>query len=169
MPALPSSPATLTWIRTSTSLRRLSAESEATEWISRTRGATFLTLRLCSAPMNSQVNRSPCASCLATSSSTSGPMASRTRWRFAPTRSGSIADDHPRLPAGDAIVAPVREEELGMAARAQVDLPDLPRPVAFQLIAGDGAKVQPALPAAPEGTRHLLPHLVAATADTGAD
>ena len=61
-PSLPSSPATLTWISTSgaglaSSLR--STESDATEWISRTSGATSLTLRLWSWPMKSQVNRSP--------------------------------------------------------------------------------------------------------------
>ena len=63
-PSLPSSPATFTCTSTSpagvcSSRRR--AESEASEWISRTFGATSLTLRLWSAPMKSQVKRSPMA------------------------------------------------------------------------------------------------------------
>ena len=61
IPALPSSPATFTWTSTScagcsSSFR--SAESEASEWISRTFGAMSFTLRLWSWPMKSQVNRS---------------------------------------------------------------------------------------------------------------
>ena len=79
IPALPSSPATLTWISTSGAgcfSSWASAESDATEWIRRTRGATSRTLRLCSAPMKSQLNSSPCSACLSISS-----------WaRFSPTR-----------------------------------------------------------------------------------
>ena len=71
IPAFPSSPATFTWISTSlagcSSSFRM-ADSDASEWIRRTCGATSLTLRLCSWPMKSHVNRSPCASCLASRS-----------------------------------------------------------------------------------------------------
>ena len=129
MPSLDSSPATLTWISTSraglaSSRRR--AESDATEWISRTFGAMSFTLRLWSAPMKSQVNRSRWRSCFASSSwarfsptssmpasasagrssastyliaariSTSEPIRSRTRSRFSLTRCART--DRPAFP-----------------------------------------------------------------------
>src|SRR5215211_4236346 len=199
MPALLSSPATLTCTSTSTSSRRLSADSDATEWIRRTRGATSRTLRDCSAPMKSQVNRSPCASCFsasccarfsptsvtppsaragrsstsryltAASTSTSGPMASRTRSRFVRTRSASIADHHARLTAGHPPVAAVGEEQLRVAARAQVNLGDLAHPLGLQLLAGDRAQVEVGLAGAAEGGRHLLAHLETAWPDAGTD
>ena len=72
MPALPSSPATLTSTRISVSgvpcfSSCRSADSEATEWMSSTYGRICLTLRLWSWPMKCQ--RKPgCASALASSS-----------------------------------------------------------------------------------------------------
>src|SRR4051812_3324321 len=80
IPAFPSSSATFTWTSTSSTgccSSRFSTESDATEWIRRTLGATSLILRLWSAPMKSQLKSSRCASCFATKS-----------WaRFSPTSS----------------------------------------------------------------------------------
>ena len=64
MPALSSSPATLTWTRTSVSgvpwrPSCSSAESDATEWISCAYGRICLTLRLWSWPMKCQRNAGP--------------------------------------------------------------------------------------------------------------
>src|SRR3954454_21403402 len=108
-------------------------------WISRTRPAISRTLRLWTWPMKSQVKRSRCASCLAISASdrfsptsvtpaaasagrssasrylvaaricTSGPIRSRTRARFPAIRAGSSKQPHHPLPAGDPVLAPVRE------------------------------------------------------------
>ena len=126
------------------------ALSESIAWISRTRPTMSRTLRLCTWPMKSQVNRSPCRSCLASSASDAvladqrDPALGqrrqvvgrrRTWWRPGsarpgPTRSrtapGSRAIDgrikheqpHHPLPAGDAVVAAVREVPLGPADRA---------------------------------------------------
>src|SRR5688500_5024681 len=109
-------------------------------------------LRLWRAPMKSQVNRSRCSSCLArrswarfsptrsmpasasagrsdastylvaASTSTSGPIRSRTRSRLRRTVSASIEHDHPRLAAGQAVVAAVGEVEVGVAAGAAVEV-----------------------------------------------
>ena len=64
IPALPSSPATLTSIRTSVSgvpcfPSCSRADSVATEWIRRQTGSSCFTLRLCRLPMKSQANESP--------------------------------------------------------------------------------------------------------------
>ncbi len=80
IPLLPASPATLTSIITwvlSVPWRAswASAESEATEWMYRTRSTTSRTLRLCSWPMKSQVNASPMAS----------DLTARSWARFSPT------------------------------------------------------------------------------------
>ena len=89
----PPPPATFTWTSTSSagcfsSCR--SAESEATEWIRRTFGATSRTLRLWSAPMKSQLNRSRWSSCLA----------SRSWARFSPTSSIPASASAGSSPAG---------------------------------------------------------------------
>src|ERR687895_633553 len=181
---------------------RRSADSEAIEWIRRTFGATSFSLRLCRAPMKSHVKRSRCASCLASrswarfsptssmpasaragrsaastyfvaaSTSTSGPIRSRTRSRLRRTVSASIQHDHARLAPGEAVVATVREVEVGVAAGAAVEVLDL-------CDAGDGepgvdhlAQVEHApvggAPDVLELREHLGADLVAAPSDAGA-
>src|ERR671914_60800 len=129
MPSFESSPATFTWISTSGAgfcSSRRSADSDAIEWISRTFGAMSFSLRLWMAPMKSQVKRSPGSTYLvAASTSTSGPIRSRTRSRLRRTVSASIQHDHSRLAPGEAVVATVREVEVGGAAGAAVEVLDL--------------------------------------------
>src|SRR6476661_7586343 len=106
------------------------------------------TLRLCTWPMKSQMNRSRCASCLTIRASdrfsptsrtppscnagrssastylvaaricTSGPTRPRTSARFSAITAGSSKQPHHPLPAGDAAVAPVREVAILGADRA---------------------------------------------------
>src|SRR4029079_12224509 len=113
-----------------------------------TRPTTSRTLRLCTWPMKSQVNRSLCASCLVISASdrfsptsrtppscsagrssastylvaaricTSGPTRPRTSARFSAIRAGSSKQPHHPLPAGGAVVTPVREVAMLGADRA---------------------------------------------------
>src|ERR671915_2061566 len=137
---------------------RRRADSEAIEWIRRTLGEMSLSLRLWIAPMKSHSNRSRWRSCLASrswarfsptrripasasagrspastyfvaaSTSTSGPIRSRTRSRVRRTVAASIEHDHPRLAPGDPVVAAVGEVEVGVAARAAVEVLDLGDP-----------------------------------------
>src|ERR671922_2014394 len=122
--------------------------------------------------MKSQVKRSRCCSCLASSScarfsptrsmpasaragrsststylmaaqiSTSGPMRSRTRSRLAATRSGSIAYHQPRLATGDASIAAMREVQIRPAARAVVEVLHLRDPGRGELARYHGAQVE---------------------------
>src|SRR5919109_5199908 len=124
--------------------------------------------------MKSQVNRSPCASCLASRScarfsptssipasasagrspastyfvaariSISVPICSRTRSRLRRTRSGSIAHDDARLAAGHAAVAAVGEVELRLAARAAVGVLDVGDPGGYELLDDDAPQVEQA-------------------------
>ena len=166
MPALPSSPATFTWISTSApgAARAVAAPTRAPPSGSGARrGATSLTLRLCSAPMKSHSNRSRVRSCLAAQLlgavlphqldaalgergqvvggdvldrgqiSTSGRRRRAIRSRFArdPVARRAAArhavSHTTALAAGHAVVAAVGEEQVGAAARAQVDVLDLAR------------------------------------------
>src|SRR4051794_34089597 len=61
----------------------------------------------------------------AASTSTSGPIRSRTASRFRRTLSGSIAHDDACLTAGDALVAAVGEVTVALAARAVVVVLDV--------------------------------------------
>src|SRR5215210_1089891 len=202
IPALPSSPATFTWTSTSRAgccSSRSRADSEASEWISRTFGATSFTLRLWSCPMKSQVNRSPCASCLASSScarfsptssmpasasagrssastyltaariSTSVPICSRTRSRLRMTSSGSIAHDDPRLAPRHAVVAAVGEVELRRAACAAVLVLHVRDARAGELSRDDGSQVEHAPDGRAVDVREGLEHLVADLVAAAAD
>src|ERR687891_1359666 len=182
---------------------RRNAESDAIEWISRTFGAMSFSLRLWRAPMKSHVNRSRCCSCLASrscarfsptssmpasasagrsptstyfvaaSTSTSGPIRSRTRSRLRRTVSASIQHDHPRLAPCEAVVAAVGEVEIGVAAGAAVEVLDLRHPRGGEPRFDHLAEVEHAAvggaPDVLELGEHLRADLVAAPADAGAD
>src|SRR5918992_2402649 len=181
--------------------RRRSAESDAIEWISRTFGAMSFSLRLWMAPMKSQVKRSPCSSCLArrswarfsptssmpasasagrsaastylvaASTSTSGPIRSRTRSRLRRTVSASIQHDYPGLAAGQAVVAAMREVQVRVAARAAVEVLDLRDPRRAEPGLDHPAQVEHAAVGGAahvlELGEHLPAHLVAAAPDAG--
>src|SRR5512134_1970294 len=181
--------------------KRRRADSEATEWIRRTLGAMSLSFRLCTAPMKSQVNRSRCDSCFESRScarfsptsstpacasagrslaatyfvaariSTSGPTWSRTRSRLRRMASASIQHHQPRLAAGQPPVATMREEEVGMAARAKVEVMHLGDSRCGQLAVDHRAQVEHAAVGhvleSGEGLEHLGAYLVAAAADPG--
>src|ERR671915_352801 len=182
---------------------RRSADSEAIEWIRRTFGEMSFSLRLWRAPMKSHVNRSRCSSCLArrswarfsptssmpasasagrsaastylvaASTSTSGPIRSRTRSRLRRTGSASIQHGHSRLAPGEAVVATVREVEVGVAAGAAVEVLDLrdagdSEPGVDHLAQVEHAAVRGATDVH-ELREHLGADLVAAPADAGAD
>src|SRR6476469_1835138 len=169
-------------------------------WISRTRPTTSRTLRLCTWPMKSQVNRSRCASCLAISASdrfsptsrtppscsagrssastylvaaricTSGPTRSRTSARFSAIRAGSSKQPHHPLPAGDAVVAAVREVAILGADRALAGDGHLLDPAPAKRALGAQPQIRAAVtddvlaetPGQQDG--HILAHLVAAGA-----
>src|SRR5919106_6475445 len=182
---------------------RRSADSDAIEWISRTFGAMSFSLRLWMAPMKSHMKRSPCSSCLArrswarfsptssmpasasagrsaastylvaASTSTSGPIRSRTRSRLRRTVSASIQYDHSRLAPRDAVVPTVREVEVGVAAGAAVEVLDIRdagggEPGVDHLAQVEHAAVGSATDVL-ELREHLGADLVAAPADAGAD
>src|ERR671914_320641 len=182
MPSFESSPATFTWISTS--------------------GAMSFSLRLWMAPMKSQVKRSPCSSCLArrswarfsptssmpasasagrsaastylvaASTSTSGPIRSRTRSRLRRTVSASIQHGHSRLAAGEPVVAAVGEVQTGVAAGAAVEMLDLRHAGGGEPGVDHLAQVQhAAVGGAPDDLElreDLGADLVAAPADAGA-
>src|SRR5918992_6192265 len=182
---------------------RRSADSDAIEWISRTFGAMSFSFRLWRAPMKSHVNRSRCSSCfarrswarfsptssmpasasagrspastyfVAASTSTSGPIRSLTRSRLRRTVSASIEHDHPRLAPREPVVAAVGEIEVGVAARAAVEVLDRGDPRGGEPRVDHLAQVEHA---AVRGAPHVLElgedlraDLVAAAADARPD
>src|SRR6478752_6512173 len=174
-------------------------------WISRTRPTTSRTLRLCTWPMKSHVNRSRCASCLAISASdrfsptsrtppscsagrspastylvaaricTSGPTRSRTSARFSAIRAGSSKQPHHPLPAGDAVVAAVREVAVLGADRALACNGDLLDAAPAKRALGAQPQVGASLAddvfteAADQRAGHVLAHLVTAWARSRPD
>src|SRR4051794_19699663 len=163
-----------------------------------------LSLRLWSAPMKSQVKRSRCSSCLARSSwarfsptstmppsaragsssasryliaastSTPGPIFSRTRSRFSRTRLGSgIEHGQAGLAPGHPVVAAVREVEGLAAARAVADVLHALAPPRRELLGDHLPEVEHAAVGDAlmlrEPLEHLLAHLEAALADARPD
>src|SRR5919204_25810 len=133
MPAFDSSPARFTSISTSlagcfSSCR--SADSDATEWISRTLGATSLTLRLWSAPMKSQVNSPACCSRLA----------SRSCARFSPTSSMPPSASAGSSSADTYLIAARTSTSAGSRPAAALD--DAGRQAAPAAVEHDGASVR---------------------------
>src|SRR5262245_33577141 len=110
---------------------------------------------------------------VATTTVTSPPTSARTRSYAARTASGDTR--HHSLPSRRAAVAAVREEELRVAGRAQVDALDLLDAGRAQRPLGRGPQVElaarddVAAERLPERPGDLLPHLVAARADARAD
>src|SRR5918999_4175719 len=182
---------------------RRRADSDAIEWISRTFGAMSFSFRLWRAPMKSHVNRSRCSCCfarrswarfsptsampasasagrspastyfVAASTSTSGPIRSLTRSRLRRTVSASIEHDHPRLAPRKPVVAAVGEIEVGVAARAAVEVLDLGDPGGGEPRVDHLAQVEHAAVGGAadvlELGEHLRADLVAAAADARPD
>src|SRR5215831_17986329 len=100
---------------------------------------------------------------------TRGPASSRTRSTRARTSSGDIADDS--LHAARPAVAPVREEEVGAADRAQVDAVDPHHSRRAEQALRGAPEVEPtaARQVGIETLGNLLAHLVAARACRRAD
>src|ERR1044072_7570319 len=151
MPDFDASPERLT--STSAGIvRRFAAESDASEWHSSQMSLTDFALRLCRWPMKCQRKRSPWRACFAarscarfspttsTPASASAPMSSAATYLVAATmvtagpssppmrsklaRTVSADKAKHALPPGDPVVAPVREEALRGARRAEVDAVD---------------------------------------------
>src|SRR5919106_4138989 len=127
-----------------------------------------------SMPASASAGRSAASTYLtAARISMSGPICSRTDSSLRRTCSESIAHDDARLAAGHATVAPVREIQLGLAAGAAVHVLDLGHARRGELRGYDDPEVEHAAGHRPVDVRerleHLLPPLVAAAADPGAD
>src|SRR5215212_10976728 len=104
----------------------------------------------------------------------SAPMRSRTRSRFPRTRSGAgIEHRQPGLAPGHAVIAAVREVELGTAAGAVVHVLHGFNAGGLELAGYDRSQVEPAAVGnaveAGECRQHLLAHLVATAAYSGPD
>src|SRR5436305_1947346 len=179
------------------------ADSESSEWHSSQIALTVFALRLWRCPMKCQRKASPYRACLASRScarfspTTSTPASARaarssiatyfvattivtaspTSARALSYRSRSSSTDvgNDSLPAGSTLVAPVREEPVGIARRADVETVDPLDAGGAEGALGRRPQIEP--PVArdvvterlAERNRHLLPHLVAARADARAD
>src|SRR4051794_16888142 len=202
MPDFDSSPERLT--STSAGIvSRLPADSLESEWQSSQSSFTVAALRLCRWPMKCQRKASPCSACFTARSCarfsptssipasastprssgatylvaativTSAPSSARIRSWFARTVSADKAKH--ALPAGDPVVAAVREEPLRRARRAEVDPVDARAAGGAKGAFGGAPEVELAVAHEPEAERatkrrrHLLAHLVAAGADPGPD
>src|SRR4051812_31950916 len=197
-PAFDASAARFTWTSAGTSRRR-AAESESSEWTSSQTRLTTFTLFDCSWPMKCHRNVSPYSACFAsrscarfspttvTPASASTAMSSSrtylvaaTTVTFGPTSACTRAS-RSRISSGDrtehsldaavAAAPPVREEEVLVAPRADVDAVDARDARSTERTFGSGPQVE--TPAdgqvAVEEAGDLATHLVAARADRRAD
>src|SRR5215204_3610151 len=203
IPDLDASPARL--ISTSAGMaRRRAADSLDSEWTSSQVSFTVFAFRLCRWPMKCQRNASPYRSCFAARSwarfspttwipasartamssgetyfvaatmVTSGPVSARMRsYRSRTSSASNKAED--AVGSARPARAPLREEEVRVAERAQVEPVDALAPGGTERALGGAPQVQLALvhqaraEAGLERLRHLAADLVAARPDSRAD
>src|SRR6478672_3375326 len=156
------SPARFTCTSAGTSSRR-AAESESSECTSSQVRFTTFTLFDCRCPMKCHAKASPYSA--AATTVTSGPTSACTR----ASRSRIVSGDGTEhaLHAAREPVAPVREEEVWMVARAEVDPLDPVHAGPPQRALRRRPQVEPAVDGevVVEERRHLRPDLVAARPD----